>query len=826
MTTQLDINLLAIARQGGKDQTGLAGFYAVTPPRRSARGRADDFLIILLSCTGGAPFPSNLQEQWFEQVSRVYYQTPGSATAAMRAAAVALNQLLFDRALRGAGSRQGLGLLTLAVVRGEQIYLAQCGPQHAFSLSPDRFEHFTDPENAGSGLGVSHTVAIRFFQSALHLNDCMLVTHQLPSGWDDLTLQGVYTQGLESLRHRLLQAAGPEVGAILIQVQAGRGHMRLLKPKPAAPPVEPSVPAAPPVVATQPPPTATAPAIPGPTDVLITPPPAAPPSAQPPEAAAPIPETAPTTPSDSSPVAQQVPSPAGEKPGVGQESTKVMAAAVPPQPSSAAGSPQTAPGGAPIPGRQTAAAVGAAATSSARRLNDRTPPKPIQPRKSFASKAAVPIRKAFTKAFVGVGALAGRAGRATARGLRQVLKRLLPDEGLFHLSPSTMIFFAVAIPVIIAIVGATMYLERGRSLQYQSYYDQAFNLAVQAGKLQDPAQQRAAWGLVLIDLNTAETFRDTTDSKDLRLKAQQALDQIEHVTRIDLQPAIRGELDKSVQVSRIVATNDALYLLNAARGNVIRAIYTPQGYEVDPNFRCGKGTYGTIVFGPPVGLAPLPTGNSTQADVLSLDENGNRLYCGTGSGLPVAKKVTLPDLWNKPSAITLNSDNLNLYVLDIPANQVWIFQNEEKAEELLPFFDEPDPPSLANVIDITSDSGDLFLLRADGQVSRCTYGSIQQIATRCVTVTFTNLPGGRPDGNTVEGTQLWQVMYAPPPGPSLYLLDASNQSILHISLLGNFQNQYRSQNPLPAQPAVALAVSPRRTVFMAVGNQVYYTNLP
>ena len=166
MITKLDINLLALARQAGKDQTGLPGFYAVSPPRRTARGRADDYLIILLSCTGGAPFPTNLQEQWFERMSQAYYQTPGSTTAAMRAAAQALNQQLFDRALRGAGTRQGLGLLTLAVVRSEQIFLAQCGPQHAFVIAPDRLDHFYDPENAGSGLGVARTVAIRFFQSA------------------------------------------------------------------------------------------------------------------------------------------------------------------------------------------------------------------------------------------------------------------------------------------------------------------------------------------------------------------------------------------------------------------------------------------------------------------------------------------------------------------------------------------------------------------------------------------------------------------------------------------------------------------------------------
>jgi hypothetical protein len=805
MMTKLDINLLALVRQAGKDQTGLPGFYAVTPPRRTARGRAEDYLIVLLSCTGGAPFPTNLQNQWFESLSKAYYRTPGSTTAALRAAAQDLNQQLFDRALRGAGSRQGLGLLTLVVVRNEQVFVAQCGPHHAFVIAPDQLEHCYDPENAGSGLGVARTVAMRFFQSALHANDYILVTHQLPPGWEDAAIQSAYGLGLENVRRSLLNAAGPEASAILIQVQAGHGHMRFLKPKPVPPPTIVGPPA--PAVT----------AIPAASDVLVTPPPVPPqqpqtkgqePGAVAPEANA---EAEPIIAPPSTPI--DLSAPASEKAAAVQETTRIAAVPVsslpPPAPKSASSISRPATGS-------------ASAATGARRLNDQVPSRPLRTRKSFLSRLAAPFRKAVS----GTGRVAGRTGRAVGGGLRQVIKRILPDEGMFHLPASTMIFFAVAIPLIITIVGGMMYLERGRTLQYQSYYNQAFDLAIQADKLQNPAQQRAAWGLVLIDLDTAESFRKTADSKSLRLKAQGALDQIEHIDRIDLQSAIRGGLDNSVQVTRIVATNEELYLLNAARGNVIRALYTNKGYEVDPSFRCGKGNYGTIVVGPPVGMVSLPRGNTSNADVLSLDENGNRLYCGTASSLPLAKRISLPPEWKKPSAITLNPDTLNLYVLDVPANQVWIYQNEEKAEELLPFFKETEQRNLADVIDIAAASGDLFLLHADGQMSRCIYGELSQIPARCIPLTFASLPGGRADGTIIEGTQLWQILYAPPPDPSLYLLDASNQAIMHFSLLGTFQNQYRSKNTLPAQPAVALGISPRRAVFMAVGSQVYYTSLP
>jgi hypothetical protein len=825
MMTKLDINLLALARQAGKDQPGLPGFYAVTPPRRTARGRAEDYLIVLLSCTGGAPFPTNLQEQWFGQISQAYYRTPGSTTAAMRAAAQTLNQLLFDRAIRGAGTRQGLGLLTLVVVRDEQIFLAQCGPLHAFVITPNRLDHYSDPETAGNGLGVARTTAIRFFQSRIRPNEYVLITHQLPPGWDDPSLQATYTQDLESQRRRLLNAAGSEASAVLIQTQAGHGRMRLLKPKPSPPPAtaESPVPAATPAVTAPPIPTetpaVTTPSVPAATDILITPPPAVTPTPQ-----AVVPAAAPASgaeaPSEQPPTTTLPPITTEEEAITAPESTQPAAAPLPTQPAPASGSTVPSSKLTPTASRQLSSTSVASPASRMRRLNDRTPSKPIQPRKTFLLGFAVLLRKAVS----GVGRILGRAGRAVGRGLRLIIKRLLPDEGLFHLPPSTMIFFAVAVPVIIAIVGGTMYLERGRTLQYQSHYDQAFNLAMEAGKLQNPAQQRAAWGLVLIDLDAAEDFRSTADSKALRLQAQQALDQIEHITRIDLQPAIRDGLDKSVQVSRIVATNEDLYLLNGARGNVMRALYTPQGYEVDPNFHCGKGTYEAIVVGPPVGIVSMPKGNTHQADILGLDENGNRMYCGTDSKLPAAESITLPEGWNKPSAITLNPDNMNLYVLDIPAKQVWIYQDVEEAKKVMPFFEEPQT-TLTDVIDIAAASGDLFVLHADGQVSRCIYGTTKDIHPHCDPVPFTGLPGGRADGATMEGTQFWQMAYATP-GPSFYLLDATSQAILHFSLLGNFQNQYRSKNPLPAKPAIALAISPRRSVFIAVGNQIYYTPLP
>jgi len=82
----------------------------------------------------------------------------------------ALNQavVFFGPGPARAGTRQGLGPTDPGGGARRKIYLRSCGRSMPFTLASDHFEHFHDPENAGKRPGVSHTVAIRFFQSALH----------------------------------------------------------------------------------------------------------------------------------------------------------------------------------------------------------------------------------------------------------------------------------------------------------------------------------------------------------------------------------------------------------------------------------------------------------------------------------------------------------------------------------------------------------------------------------------------------------------------------------------------------------------------------------
>ncbi len=158
----------------------------------------------------------------------------GSVTAALRATAESLNQQLLDHNLKEASSgQQGVGLLMLMSLREERIYLAQCGPTHAFLLSSGGMQHFYDPQPTRRGLGLGRTTPVYFSQISLKENDVLLLTPQPPAEWSETALSGLYGQGLETIRPRLMKLAGIDLSALLIQAKAGPGKVFLLRPKPA-----------------------------------------------------------------------------------------------------------------------------------------------------------------------------------------------------------------------------------------------------------------------------------------------------------------------------------------------------------------------------------------------------------------------------------------------------------------------------------------------------------------------------------------------------------------------------------------------------------------
>jgi hypothetical protein len=799
VAADFDLNLSPLYRIQGREIPQIPGLLAVLPPKRAARGRQDDRLLVYLTLSGNTPFPSPEYNQLVDRITQRFYQTSGSQTSAIRTAAGELNQSLLKRNLRTTGKGEYVvGRLILGVLRGAQFLFAQCGPTHVFHLSGVENRQIHDEQIVGRGLGIGQSTPLYFAQVDLHAGDLLVLCPNLPTGWDS-TLLGEKNVSPETLRRSLLSLSKDDLNAVLVQVQAGKGNLNTLKD--LAPAVTQPVPA---------------------------------PASAPPIPASPA---VPTSQVQSGrPASRFVRLLAGAgKPPLSAGSSRPVAAAPIVQ-------------GSTTPGRQPDRSTTPPSIPRPVRVSFPTASQPLRARGRFVSprttsdipeikRPASSHRRHFfgglAKIIQGV-----RSGtQKISAGIRKFLPNLLPVPGEEpEAGGSSTALFAIVIPVIIVAIAATVYIHYGRTAQYAQYYDMALTQAMQARGQTNPTEVRHSWDSTIYYLDLAEKNQKTRDSSNLRQEAQTALDNLDGILRLDFRPAIIGGLSRSVQVSHMAATDTDLYLLDASRGGVIRAFMTNQGYEVDPSFKCDPGQYDTIIVDALVDLEALPMSNIYNARVLAMDGKGNLLYCGTAD--PVAVTLVPPQLgWRNIAAFSLDSDGKNLYVLDPAGNAVWQYAGGFGKFPDLPnmFFGEQVPQNMNTAIDLAANNADLYMLFQDGHVSSCPLTRYNVVPMRCTDpATFVDTRPERQPGPKINDAIFTQVTFASAPDPSLYLLEPLTRAIYRFSprsnsleLRGQFRATMEQNNTLFDGPATAMTISPNRYAFFSVGSQIFFaTDVP
>ena len=146
----------------------------------------------------------------------------------------------------------------------------------------------------------------------------------------------------------------------------------------------------------------------------------------------------------------------------------------------------------------------------------------------------------------------------------------------------------------------------------------------------DPLLQRNNWSQVLQWLDKTEEYGVTPDSRALRVRAQQGVDSVDAINRVEFKPVNRIGFANAVQITRLVSNGDDLYLLDSSKGSVLRLFQTAQGYEMDTQFNCGPGIVESIIIGALVDIAPMPPVNPRNATVAGMDAGGNLVYCSPG----------------------------------------------------------------------------------------------------------------------------------------------------------------------------------------------------
>ncbi len=772
MTASLDLTILPLIQTVKQDQPSLPGLHVASPPRRSARGRDRDHIILYLSLAGNAPLGLEQIYELLSKLTKTYYKTPGSVTTAQRAVAESLNDFLLNRNLRSASSGQQLvGLFTQAVLRESRIYISQSGPVHAYLLVSNEARYLYDPQLSGRGLGLSRTTTVRFSQSELKPNDAIIIAPQLPANWTTASIKIAHRQGPENLKRCLLNEIGPNMKAALIQTLPGDGQIRKLRPV-KSPSLKPK-----PIHHTQ-----TAQSEPSPSREQTS-------SAESSIAAAAAATIASSNESDlrkeSSPKPETVLIPPYH--GSTQESLNQVSAT---------------------------SALDAASTPGVQDTEGTTSHREQHPKETQTSTKTSEAKRAFA-AF----------SLQFINWLTNLSKKILPDESIFTIPPGTMAIIAIAVPILVVILASMVYFQRGRITQYEHYFLQVTEQADYAKTLTDPNEQRIAWETTIAYLDQAEAYQSTSDTKAMRAYGQNILDNLNVVERLDFKPALTNSLKEGYHITRIIALDNDLYLLNADDGIVLRATLSSKGYVLDQTFQCGPGPYEGYIVGALVDIAALPAVDDSNATILGIDANSNLLYCAPGIS-PEAGALTQDQLeWGPPKRITINMGDL--YVLDPQSNAVWIYRGLDVSDQPQRFF-SGQSPSLEYGIDLAVNNNTLYVLHADSHITTCEFSAMVGSPTRCEDpAIFIDPREGLKDDPLVYGAQFNEILFLPPPDPSIYLLDTLKQAVYHFSVQLAYQRQFRSQNELPYVPASSFTINRTNlTIFIAIGNQVYYANLP
>lgn len=825
MAANLDLNLLPVARYAGREYPELLCLHVAQPPRRRARGRENDRLILYLAMMGNAPLPPGQQEEALANLAKLFYETPGSLTAALRRTAEELNKTLLDRNLHLASSgRQGLGMLVQAALReGERpsahatsdsqdqaaaLTLALSGPAQVYRLSSDGVDHFYDVEMAERALGQSKATPITFFQANLQTSDTLLLAAQPAADWSVDALAGLHGQGPESLRRRLFGPPVTEVNAVLVQARPGKGVINLPKPgRPFTPPA-PAAPVKPPVAA----------------------PAAAPPAV---ETAASVSPAAEAGAAVAQPAGSELPAPAIGRP-LGEEFEAAAASDTgeifePETPASAAQiftdpvAETARPALEAVPVPETAAGDAAVAP---------VPTPGAQPEPERARRQARPLAIGAALRAV-LAALAAGLG-AIGRAIRGLLTRILPEEALASIPSSVMAFTAVAIPVVIVAITTMVYGRLGTSAQYEAIMDRAREIGRRGIEQTDLSARQKDLAEALNLLDDAEVYGQTAEIESLRVEIQQALDEMDLALRIDFLPAIVGGLPEGVQIKRIAASEDELFILDGASGNVLHARLSSQGFELDRTYICGLAA-GTPGIGAALGIAAWSPGYQPEGNLLAMDEKGGVQVCKNG-GAPQVDRLARPeatDNWGQVAAFTL--DQGNAYVLDKLSKGVWIYPHAVPNDESTSvfgkepaFFFNEEIPDVQDVVDLAANRDDLYMLYADGSLTLCFYSTFAGVPTRCSRPSYEDRRPGRENMPMIPPAPFTQIQNTQPPDPSLFMLEPQSQAIYHFSLRSlAFQRQYMPTRPLGSGPATAFFVDNlKRRMFLAAGGQVYYAVMP
>jgi len=768
-----NLDLYSLFFQHGIPRQSLPGLIAINPPKKCGRGRESDQLIALVHPTGKAELGEEGLSDWLQKKAALFYSSPGSVTNAMRLMAEAINNEWLERNLKKAADGvQVNGSLYLAVLRKDILYTMVIGQGKLIVLQKDAMLEQVDRENHPRGLGINQSIECRFQHTGIEAGFSLLLAPMPSVEWTEKSLHKATSLATEALLRRLLSQRPSDLKAALVQAREGKGNIQF-HPFPVQEGANGT--------ANQ---TATAEQ-----SVAVN--------------LGGMPEER-DLPREQENVDQPALLPGLEQMEAPNRSYESSEGLVEPRGEGSLSAPGASRSGKVIGG---AAAKGGGIPSARRETRTR---RPTGKQSEETTKKPKPERKGFF----------------SRKGSREDLDSVSVPRSLYLL-------LAIVIPLVVVAIAASVYINQGKSQQFDFYYREGQKYSVEADlKKEDPVMYSFNLQAALMYLQKAAEFGSTADSMELLTSVQQQLDQLQGVVRLPITPLeIAGSLG-AVNISQIVAMNTDLYLLDSISGKGLHYSLVGSEYVKDENFDCGPNPENPLnTISKLVDMVSVPAG-PFEATIFAIDAYGNFEFCIPGKPGATSKLIAPDAGWQEIRAVSFYQNYL--FVLDPGNNAVFRYtmsDHEFKTKPIL-FFDKY-IPDMSEAVDFDVNGDELYILRSNGEMVECTYSAIKEYKlTECEDPAPYSDPRAGEEGKpvTFPDAQFIQMKMTAAPDSSLYLLDTHSTGIYHFSLQRNLQKIYQPgfNDPeySPKEMATSMALSPGKTLFLGFGSEIFTTKLP
>ncbi len=386
---------------------------------------------------------------------------------------------------------------------------------------------------------------------------------------------------------------------------------------------------------------------------------------------------------------------------------------------------------------------------------------------------------------------------------------------------------ALGFPIILIILGTGMFFSYRAETQRKQESDVAAFLesskaalknAKQLAPTDKPAAKEAAQSALNAAL-AAQNLRPTNSQVNTAFNdAADFLDSLNGITALQFVPSFATFADANAKLTRIVTRGNDIFILDRGTQRIYRYTINDTGTTITPTpapdgmiLKSGD-TIGGRTVGELIELVALESGK-----VVALDRAGTFLLYDPAKDPPKsgwsAKLATDPAAWAR---VNLAASYVgNLYLVDAPRNQIlkYVALTEAAWTSSVTFFAPNTAPDLSNVVDLAID-GDVWLLRNDNSIVRSSGGKSND---------FTIKELDQPLGKTIG-------IYTTPQMSALYLADAGNQRIAQVDkTTAKFTRQLKpsTQNRDTFKSLKAFTVDTQNNrLFFINGNQAYMANIP